>query len=81
VDVWLEDIESFEALCQDEEAKLVVLRLARMAQAGKVSRFLTQVALEPGLDDDLLASVTELALDSSFLLAVEDYVHRTQRLH
>jgi hypothetical protein len=81
MDMWLEDIESFEALCQDEEAKRVVLRLAQMAQAGRVAPFLTEVALAAGLDDELRASVTELALDSSFLLAVEDYVRRTQRLH
>ena len=81
MDLWLEDIESFEALCQDEEAKQVVLRLAQMTQAGALGRFLTEVALAAGLDDELRATVTELALDSSFLLAVEDYVRRTQRLH
>ena len=81
MDMRLEDIESFEALCQDDEAKRLVLRLAQMAQSGAVTPFLTEVALAAGLDDELRASVTELALDSSFLLAVEDYVRRTQRLH
>jgi hypothetical protein len=81
VDFWLEDIESFEAICQDDEARRVVLRLAQMSRTGGLSPLLSEVAMAEGLDETTRASVAELARDSSFLLAVEDYVRRTQRLH
>ena len=78
---WLENIESFEALCQDEDARRLVLRMAEMSHTGRLAPFLTDVALADELDDETRENVAELARDASFLLAVEDYVRRTHRLH
>jgi hypothetical protein len=46
-----------------------------------MGRFLIELADDEDLDEETKGSLSELARDSSFLLAVEDYVHRTQRLH
>ena len=77
---WLEDIESFEAICQDDEARRMVLRLAQLSRAGTVAPLLTEFA-RAGAPEELRRTVAELASDESFLFAVEDYVHRTQRFH
>jgi hypothetical protein len=77
---WLEDIESFEAICQDDEARRLVLRLAQLSRDGSVAPFLNEFA-QAGVTDELRETVAELANDASFLLAVEDYVRRTQRFH
>jgi hypothetical protein len=78
---WLEDIESFEAICQDDDARRLVLRLAQLSRGGDLAPFLNEFAIVPGMDDATMAEVAELAGDASFLLAVEDYFRRTQRLH
>ena len=78
---WHVDIESLEAICQDEETRRLLLRLAVLSRSGAVAPFLTQVARAGDLDDELRESVAELACDCSFLHTVEDYVRRTQRLH
>ena len=81
MEYWLEDIESFEAICQDDEARKLVLRLAHLTRHDALAPFLNEVALAIDIDHETRASVAELAQDASFLLAVEDYVRRTQRLH
>jgi hypothetical protein len=78
---WLQDLESLEAISQDADAKAIFLRMAAMSRRGQMGTFLTQLADDEDLDDETKGTLTELAHDSSFLLAVEDYVHRTQRLH
>jgi hypothetical protein len=78
---WLQDLESLEAISQDADAKAIFLRMAAMSREGQMGTFLTQLADDEDLDDETKGTITELARDSSFLLAVEDYVHRTQRLH
>jgi hypothetical protein len=77
---WLEDIESFEAICQDDEARRLVLRLAQLSRDGSVAPFLNEFE-RAGVTEELRQTVAELANDASFLLAVEDYVRRTQRFH
>ena len=52
-----------------------------MTRAGRLGYFLTEVAHDDDLDDDTKGTLTELAQDRSFLLAVEDYLQRTQRFH
>jgi hypothetical protein len=78
---WLNDLESLEAISQDDDAKAIFLRMAAMSREGQMGSFLTELAQDDDLDDETKGTLSELARDSSFLLAVEDYVHRTQRLH
>jgi len=78
---WMQDIESLEAISQDDDAKRIFLRMAAMSQSGQMSSFLTELAHDEDLDDETKGTLAELARDNSFLLAVEDYLTRTQRLH
>jgi hypothetical protein len=79
--LWLNDIESLEAISQDDEAKRIFLRMAAMSQDGRMNNFLTELAHDEDLDDDTKGTLKELADDDTFLLAIEDYVHRTTVLH
>jgi hypothetical protein len=81
VGLWLQDIESFEAISQNHDAREIFLRMAAMSQSGRLGFFLTELAHDEDLDDDTKGALTELASDRSFLLAVEDYLERTQRVH
>jgi hypothetical protein len=81
VGTWLHDLESLEAISQDDDAKAIFLRMAAMSREGQMGSFLTELAEDDDLDDETKGTLTELASDSSFLLAVEDYLQRTQRLH
>ena len=81
VDLWLHDLESLEAVTQDEQTKLLCLRMARMSQAGTLAPFLANLKLDAELDDATKGTIAEIAEDESFLLAVEDYVRRTQLIH
>lgn len=78
---WLHDLESFEAISQDDDARAIFLRMAALSREGQMGSFLTELADDEDLDDETKGTLSELAKDSSFLLAVEDYVQRTQRLH
>ena len=78
---WLHDLESLEAISQDADAKKIFLRMAAMSQAGQMGSFLTELAEDSELDDETKGTLRELARDNSFLLAVEDYLERTQLLH
>ena len=75
------DIESFEAISQNDDARRIFLKMAAMSQEGRLPQFLSELAVDPELDDDIKGTLTELASDSTFLLAVEDYLRRTQRFH
>jgi len=78
---WLQDLESLEAISQDADAKRIFLRMAAISQTGQMSTFLTELAEDGDLDDETKGTLTELASDNTFLLAVEDYLQKTQRLH
>ncbi len=77
----LHDIEPLEAISQDEEARTLFLRMAELQRAGRISSFLAQLADDPDVDDDVKGPLTEIAQDTDFLLALEEYVHRTRRVH
>jgi hypothetical protein len=79
--LWLQDLESLEAISQDDEAKRIFLRMAALSRDGQMGNFLTELARDEELDDETKGTLEELAKDDSFLLAVEDYVRRTQQLH
>jgi hypothetical protein len=78
---WVHDLESLEAISQNHETRRLFLRMAAMQQAGTVNTFLDQVAFDDELDDDTKDTLQELATNRSFLLAVEDYLRTTQRVH
>jgi hypothetical protein len=78
---WLTDLESLEAISQDDDTRALVLRLAAMSRAGTLQRFLTELRGDRDVDAETRASFAELASDESFLLAVEDYVDRTRVSH
>ncbi len=78
---WMQDIESLEAISQDDDAKRIFLRMAAMSQSGQMTSFLTELAKDDDLDDETKGTLVELAKDNTFLLTVEDYLQRTQRLH
>ena len=81
VDLWYHDIESLEAVTQDEHTKQLCLRMAAMSQAGTLDPFIASLRYDADLDDSTKGTITEIAGDANFLLAVEDYVRRTRHFH
>ncbi|MGN6798938.1 MAG: hypothetical protein ACTHKS_12415 [Gaiellaceae bacterium] len=79
--LWLDDLETLEAISQDDDARRLFLRMAQLSQDGRVTPFLRELAADGDLDQATKLRLSELALDSSFLHAVEDYVLRTRELH
>jgi hypothetical protein len=79
--LWLSDIESLEAISQDDDTRRLFLRMAHMSQHGRLQPFLRELADDGDLDAETKSTLTELAQDASFLHAVEDYVLRTRALH
>jgi len=79
--LWLNDMESLEAITQDDEARRIFLRMAAMSRDGQMNVFLTELARDEDLDDETKGTLRELAEDDTFLLVVEDYVERTEVLH
>jgi len=47
---WLQDLESLEAISQDEDARRMLLRLAAISQAGRTEAFLLELAGDEDLD-------------------------------
>jgi hypothetical protein len=81
LDLWQHDIESLEAVAQDETTRLLCLRMAAMSKAGTLEPFIEDLHRDGELDHMTKATIAEIASDEQFLLAVEDYVHRTSQAH
>ena len=81
LNMWLQDLESLEEISQNEGTRQIFLRMAQMQRAGRIGHFLTELNDDPDVDDDTKGTLTELAHDVGFLLAVEDYCAKTDRLH
>ncbi|MFL5945472.1 MAG: hypothetical protein ACJ74D_01250 [Gaiellaceae bacterium] len=82
VGLWLHhEMESLEAISQDDEAKQIFLRMAALSRDGQMGSFLTELARDEDLDDETKGTLRELAEDNTFLLAVEDYFERTRHQH
>jgi hypothetical protein len=77
---WHQDIESFEAISQDDLTRELVLRMSALSQSGSLGPFLFELAHDSELDDVTKEMLAEIA-DPAFLLAVEDYLDRTAILH
>jgi hypothetical protein len=78
---WLQDLESLEAISQDDATRDLFLRMAWLSQEDRLQPFLSELQRDDELDDATKGMLTELAEDPAFLLAVEDYVQRTQIAH
>ena len=76
-----DNLESFEAINQDDVTRDLVLRMSALSQAGKLGPFLFELAHDSELDDLTKGTLAEIANDPSFLLAVEDYLRRTRVSH
>jgi hypothetical protein len=78
---WLQDLESLEAISQDDATRDLCLRMASLSQENRLQPFLSELQDDTDLDDQTKGMLTELAEDRTFLLAVEDYVKKTQIVH
>ena len=78
---WHANLESFEAISQDDVMSDLVLRMSAMSQSGSLGPFLFELAHDGELDDMTKSTLTEIAEDPAFLLAVEDYLNRTEIRH
>jgi hypothetical protein len=76
-----DNLESFEAINQDGVTRDLVLRMSALSQAGKLAPFLFELAHDSELDDVTKGTLAEIANDEDFLLAVEDYLVRTEIAH
>ena len=81
LDAYLQDIESLEAISQDARARQIFLKMAELSRSGTMDDFLCELADDADLDSATKGSIAELATDSRFLYAIEDYVHQTSRVH
>jgi hypothetical protein len=79
--LWLQDLESLEAISQDDQTRDLVLRMAELSRTGNLAPFLHELDCDRDLDAATKATFAELARDATFLNAVEDYVHRTRSFH
>jgi len=78
---WLNDLESLEAISQDHLTRDLFLKMAWLSQEDRLQPFLFELQRDDDLDDSTKVMLTEIADDPSFLLAVEDYVKRTEIAH
>jgi hypothetical protein len=78
---WLQDLESLEAISQDDLTRDLFLKMASLSQAGRLQPFICELERDEDLDEQTKGTLTEIAQDPSFLLVVEDYVARTQIVH
>jgi hypothetical protein len=78
---WLQNLESLEAISQDDLTRDLCLKMASLSQTDSLGPFLSELRHDDDLDDQTKGMLKELAEDRSFLLAVEDYVHKTAIVH
>jgi hypothetical protein len=78
---WVRDLESLEAINQDDDIRQLVLRMANLARRGHLGDFIAVVDSDAELDDDTKNTVIELARDETFLFAAEDYLNICRRYH
>jgi fructose-bisphosphate aldolase class 1 len=76
-----DNLESFEAINQDDMSRDLVLRMSELSQAGKLGTFLFELTLDAELDDLTTATRVEIATDAEFVPAIEDYHVRTEIVH
>jgi hypothetical protein len=78
---WLQDLESLEAISQDEATRDLLMRMAWLSREDRLQPFLSELQRDGDLDDSTKGMLIEIAEDPTFLLAVEDYIQKTQIVH
>lgn len=78
---WARDLESLEAINQDQDIRQLVLRMANLARRGSLGDFIAVVDSDEELDQETKDTVLELARDETFLLAAEDYLRTCRTYH
>jgi hypothetical protein len=79
--MWMHDLESLEAISSDHLTRDLFLKMASLEQNGRLQPFLVELQDDQDLDAETKGTLAEIAEDPSFLLAVEDYVQKTQICH
>jgi hypothetical protein len=79
--VWPHDLEALETVSQNEAVLDLFLRMARISRGGGLSQFLLELVESKGIDAETKAAFAEVASNREFLLALDDYVHRTRVTH
>ena len=77
---WPHDLEALETVTQNELAREVFLRMARLSPGAGIGTFLAEL-VDSGIDAETQEAFAEVACDRVFLQALDDYVHRTRILH
>jgi len=62
-------------------ARRLFLRMAALQRTGGTSTFLVELEGDPEVDDEMKGPLAEIAQDTDFLFALEEYVLRTRRVH
>ena len=78
---WMQDIESLEAISQDEDTRRLLLRMAALSEDGRLAPLLSDLAHDDDLDAETKGTLDVIAGDEAFLLVVQEYLRRTQVLH
>jgi hypothetical protein len=78
---WMHDLESLEAISQDDDTRRLFLRMAALSQDGRLAPLLSELADDDELYDELKGNLGAIAGDELFLLVVQEYLRRTQVLH
>jgi len=78
---WHQDLESLEAISRDDLTRDIFLKMASLSQKDRLQPFLLELEQDDELDEGTKGMLVELAEDPTFLLAVEDYVQKTQIAH
>jgi hypothetical protein len=78
---WMHDLESLEAISQDEDTRRLLLRMAALSEDGRLAPLLSDLAHDDDLDAETKGTLDVIAGDESFLLVVQEYLRRTQVLH
>jgi hypothetical protein len=78
---WHQDLESLEAISQDDLTRDLFLKMASLSQRDRLQPFLVELQRDEEVDEATKGMLAEIAEDPTFLLAVEDYVQKTLIAH
>jgi len=78
---WHQDLESLEAISQDDLTRDLFLKMASLSQRDRLQPFLSELQRDEEVDEATKGMLAEIAEDPTFLLAVEDYVQKTLIAH
>jgi hypothetical protein len=76
-----QDLESLEAISQDDLTRRLFLRMATLSQEGQLDSLIDEMQDDEDLDPETRGALKDLASDTTFLFAVRDYLRRTHVVH